>query len=152
MSPEQTRLLRKQVNPDYLKRPTADPGTPFNSVLSREYYPQFHTKDKQYGTDMEEFLKDFSKAADNKNSPKEDDRISPPDYNDPASRTKFTEEFYKKYPGVGHGRGDTPLRVNETPYGASDTSKNISTKAASKLGLDPALFYNVSSFASQAIA
>ena len=141
LSKEQLGVLRKQVNPDYLKRQTADPGTPFNSVLSREYYPSFKKGDKSYGTDMDGYLKDFSTPPAKPETKEKSDTIPLPNYEDAKSRGKYAEDFYKKYPGIDHGRGDTPLRVNETPEGGSDTSKNLATKTAAKFGLDPALLY-----------
>lgn len=69
------------------------------------------------------------------------DRIPLPDYNDPASRDKYAKEFHKKYGGLTSGLGDTPLRINEKAFWASDTGKNLSLKAASQLKLDPALLY-----------
>lgn len=69
--------------------------------------------------------------------------IPRPDYNNPASRTAFLQNWQKKY-GSLEGRGDTVLKVNETPRGASDTAKNITTKIAKQYGLDPALLYSSS--------
>lgn len=64
MSPEQTRVMRKQLDPGYLKRQSADPGTPFNSGMSRSYYPEFKKGDKNYGTDAESYMKDFAARPD----------------------------------------------------------------------------------------
>lgn len=156
LSKEQLGVLRKQVNPDYLKRPTADPGTPFNSILSREYYPQFHKGDKKYGTDMEGYLKDFSKppekegpklsekTSDSKEENKGADRtgtIPLPNYQDEKSRLDYAQKITDKHGPLMHGRGDTFLRVNEIPWAGTDTAKNISTKAAKSVGIDPALLY-----------
>jgi hypothetical protein len=74
--------------------------------------------------------------------PAKTDRIPLPDYKDPESRKKYAQEFHKKYGDLTEGRGDTPLRINEKPYKGSDTAKNLSTAAAKKVGLDPALFYS----------
>lgn len=70
--------------------------------------------------------------------------IPKPDYNDPASRLKYAQQFTKKYGPLMEGRGDTPLRINETMDEASDTAKNLTIKAAKPLGLDPALLYSSS--------
>lgn len=82
-------------------------------------------------------------APNNPNAPVVPARIPLPNYSDTKSRGTYAENFYKQYPGVGHGRGDTPLRVNEIPGTASDTltAKQMSINAAKKLGIDPALLY-----------
>lgn len=79
-----------------------------------------------------------------KTTPTPEDKIPAPDYNDPKSRLKYAESFVKKHGPLMQGRGDTPLRVNEIPRGGSDTAKNISTKVASKFGLDPETLYSSS--------
>lgn len=70
--------------------------------------------------------------------------IPKPDYNDPSSRLKYAQAFTKKYGNLMEGRGDTPLRINETMDEATDSAKNLSVKAAKPLGLDPALLYSSS--------
>ena len=161
MSPEQTRILRKQLSSDYVKRETSEPGTPLNSGMSRQYYPEFKKGDKNYGTDVESYMKDFStlpvsdstgktkevvKEDPKKEGPEklkdgEGDRIPLPNYNDTASRVNYLKNWSKKY-GDLEGRGDTVLKVNEVPRGGSDTMKNISVKAAKEYGIDPALLYS----------
>lgn len=69
--------------------------------------------------------------------------IPAPNYNDPASRANFLKQWTGKY-GNLEGRGDTVLKVNEVPRTGSDTAKNISKKAASQYGIDPALLYTSS--------
>lgn len=70
-------------------------------------------------------------------------KIPLPDYKDPESRKKYAAAFRQKYgPTSLRGLGDIPLRVNEKPEWASDTSKNLAVKEATRLGLDPALFYS----------
>lgn len=152
MSPEQTRVLRTQLNPDYIKKEVAEPGTSLNSAMSRQYYPEFKKGDKKYGTDAEGYMKDFStnRTSDSNVESKEkegtkkgggDDRIPLPNYNDTTSRSNYLKQWTKKY-GDLEGRGDTVLKVNEVPRGGSDTAKNISTKVAKKYGLDPSLLYS----------
>lgn len=158
MSPEQTRILRNQLASNYLQRQVPDPGTPFNSGMSRAYYPEFKKGGKSYGTDAEGYMKDFSTPApidstgktkepvkeninDDTLAPKDNDRIPLPNYNDTTSRGNYLKKWVKKY-GDLEGRGDTVLKVNEVPRGGSDTAKNIATKAAKKYGLDPALLYS----------
>jgi hypothetical protein len=68
--------------------------------------------------------------------------IPKPNYDDPQSRLNYAAAFTKKYGPLMQGRGDTPLRINETPDSGSDTAKNLAAKAASKYGLDPALLYS----------
>lgn len=69
-------------------------------------------------------------------------RIPLPDYNDPKSRGAFAQSFYNQYPQVGHGAGDTPLRINEKPEYGEDTPKNMAIAASKKLGLSPAIVYS----------
>lgn len=64
-----------------------------------------------------------------------------PDFNNQASRSNYLSQWGKKY-GDLEGRGDTVLKVNEVPRGASDTAKNLVTKSAQEYGLDPALLYS----------
>jgi len=67
-----------------------------------------------------------------------------PNYADPKSRGQFTQNYYNQYPKIGHGNGDTPLRVNEIPETDFDTEtpKQMATEAGKKLGIDPALLYS----------
>lgn len=154
MSPEQTRVLRKQLGPNYLQRDSSDTGTALNSSMSRSYYPEFKKGDKNYGTDAESYMKDYatlpvtdstaksnvpSKEGPKKEDPK-DDVIPYPDYNDQKSRDGYLKKWAAKH-GDLEGGGDTVLKMNEIPRGGSDTMKNISVKAAKEYGIDPALLY-----------
>lgn len=67
--------------------------------------------------------------------------IPQPNYNDPVSRANYLKQWTGLY-GNLEGRGDTVLKVNDVPRAGSGTAKNISTKAASQYGLDPALLYS----------
>lgn len=140
MSPEQTRVLRKQMNSKYLERSNSDSTSQFNSSLSRQYYPSFKSGDKDYGTDIEEYMKDFSTPKGEKERGK--DKIPLPDYNDSTSRLKYAQKFKQKYGPLMEGRGDTVLKVNEVPRGASDTAKNVSINSAKQYGLDPSILYS----------
>lgn len=136
--------------------------------LSKSYYPQFKVGGQDFGTNLEEYAKyksglapvnanatiDTAKAAGPApNSapppinvapigvPVSDGGLIPkPDYNDQASRNNYLKNWTAKY-GNLEGRGDTILKVNEIPRTGNDTAKNISQKAASKFGIDPALLY-----------
>lgn len=66
--------------------------------------------------------------------------IPKPDYNNPQSRLQYAQQFAKKY-GI-QNRGDTPLRINETPDEGTDSAKNLTIKAAKPLGLDPTVLYS----------
>lgn len=68
--------------------------------------------------------------------------IPKPDYTNPASRMQYAKQFSKKYGPLMEGRGDTPLRINEKPDEGTDTAKNLITKAAQPLGIDPTLLYS----------
>lgn len=151
MPQEQTRMLRKQLNPDYLKRDIPE-GSAFGSAMSRMYYPEFKKGDKNYGTDAEAYFKDFSTITDKgkeggekkesvKSEKANDDIIPHPDYNDPKSRSTYLQKWAEKH-GNLEGRGDTVLKVNETPRGASSSIKNVTTNAAKEYGIDPALLYS----------
>jgi hypothetical protein len=145
MSPEQTRVLRKQLNPEYVNKPVPE-GSSMGSALSRMYYPEFKKGDKNYGTDAEAYFKDFatpSKERDKStDKPKEkDDTIPKPNYDDPKSRNEYLKNWAKKH-GDLEGRGDTVLKVNEIPRTGTESIKSISIKAAKEYGLDPALLYS----------
>ena len=142
MSPEQTRVMRKQFNDAFVSRAIARQGLPFDSTLSRQYYPTFKKGDKDYGTDAEAYMKDFATIpAKGGGGSGKDDSIPKPDYKNQASRNAFLQKWQKKY-GDLQGRGDTVLKVNEIPRGGSSSAKDISVKAASKYGIDPALLYS----------
>lgn len=155
LSKEQLGVLRKQVNPDYLKRPTAEPGTPFNSVLSREYYPQFKKGDKSYGTDMEGYLKDFStpskksaepQLADEKTGRTQDqpdskasDIVERPTDNNPKNIQGYRNKLYHKYGKGSEDVVDMPEFVSVKPSAGSDTMGNMSKTVGAKLGIRPSL-------------
>lgn len=137
--------------------------------LSKSFYPQFKVGSKDFGTDIEGYTSfkaglapinegetiDPAKAAGPAPAtvpapikvapvpaPSEEANIIPkPDYNDQASRNIYLKNWAAKY-GDLKGRGDTVLKVNEVPRAGSDTIRNISVKAASKYGIDPALLYS----------
>lgn len=148
--------LRQGFSPNFLNVDTANVG--------KLYYPHLGS----YGTDIENYYNSkFNPAAAkpvvapaaaapiagttgapaiDKPSiaplpPAPPGAIARPDYNDPASRLKFAQNWTAKYGPLMASRGDTPLRVNEIPRFGSDTSKNLSEKAYGALGIDPALGY-----------
>lgn len=84
---------------------------------------------------------DLPETGGDKDKPKTPERIPLPDYKDPESRKKYAQEFHKKYGELTSGLGDTPLRINEKAFWASDTGKNLSTKTAAQYKMDPALLY-----------
>jgi hypothetical protein len=63
-----------------------------------------------------------------------------PDYNSPTSRFNYLRQWAKRY-GDLQGRGDTILKINETPRGGSDTSGNLAIKIGNQFGIDPALLH-----------
>lgn len=70
-----------------------------------------------------------------------DGAIPLPDYTNPETRLNYAEAFTEKYGPLMAKRGDTPLRINEKPAWATDTSINLAKKSAAPLGIDPVLFY-----------
>jgi hypothetical protein len=151
LSKEQLSVLRKQVNPDYLKRPTAEPGTPFNSVLSREYYPQFSKGEKSYGTDMEGYLKDFStveksKPVDKKQEVVPEKQVEKNDPSKPVSDVHRKEELkarYKDNPYLSdQARYNWGSKLsNEFPLTGGKV-KDAVQEAAKFNGVDSALLYS----------
>lgn len=137
--------LRQGMNPNFLN---ADTGN-----IGKLYYP----KEGSYGTDLETYYNSkFNPSAVNAapvpivptaaatadTSMPTSGAIPKPDYSNPDSRLKYAQQIVKKYGPIMKGYGDTFLRVNETPRYGSASAKDISTAAASKLGLDPALLYS----------
>jgi len=148
--------IRQGLAPAYLNADT--------SKVGKLYYPQV----AGYGTDLENYYNaKFKPVAGattsvppNVNTPaavatgapaaKAATSVPPgaiprPDYQNPGSRLQYAKAWTQKYGPLMQGRGDTPLRVNEVPEGTDDdqlTAKEMSEKAASKLGLDPALLYS----------
>lgn len=144
--------LRQGMNSNFLN---AD----INNV-GKLYYPQ----EGSYGTDLENYYNSkFNPSAAKPpagatvpaaapstttlTGTMKSDALAPsggiprPDYNDPASRLNYAKQIVQKYGPLMSGRGDTFLRVNEIPKGGTETAKNLSVKAFSKLGIDPALGY-----------
>lgn len=137
LNEEQLKAARTGMQPNFLNE----------TNLYKSYYPQFKVGSQDFGTDIEGYSKFKGSNNQTTNSQPITEPTRPqgalplPDYNDPKSRLQFAQNFAKKYP-VGPNRGDTPLRINEVPYGGIDTAKDSTIKAASKLGLDPALLYS----------
>jgi len=146
--------IRQGLSPNFINADTTNIG--------KLYYPQMST----HGTDLEGYYNSkfnptavqspaepsptaqpaatspvaVSPSATSSNTPS--GAIPLPNYNDPTSRLNYANSFRQKYgKEVLKGYGDIPLRVNEKPEYASDTSKNLAIKEAKKLGLDPALLY-----------
>lgn len=132
LSKEQLSMLRKQVNPDYLKRPTAEPGSPFNSVLSREYYPQFKKGDKSYGTDMEGYLKDFSTL------PSKDKRTDSELLNKDQLKVKYKDNPYLS----DQGRYNWGSKLNNEFPLTGGKVKDAVMDAAKFNNVDSALLYS----------
>jgi len=140
------KVLRQQMSPEYLQRQTADVGSPFNTALSREYYPTFSKGDKEYGTDMEGYVKDAFTTE----SPKKGEGLIPlPDFKSEKSRGQFATAYRKKYGNIfedvpiqiQYAIGDIPLNVNKVPRGAKSTSKEVVQKYGKEYDIDPALLY-----------
>lgn len=81
------------------------------------------------------------KSESSKDAPSKSEYIPKPNYDDPKSRSQYLNNWAKKY-GDLQGRGDTVLKVNEVPRGASGTAKQVSTKIAKQYGLNPSLLYS----------
>lgn len=116
MSASDASYIKSGMSHDYI-------GNPYNIR-----YPLSST----HGTNLEGHL-DTTKPS---------STIPVPDYNNSDSRLNYAKQFTAKYGPLMHGRGDTPLRINEKPDSGSDTAKNMATQVASKYGLDPATLYS----------
>src|ERR1700734_714529 len=125
------------INSDQLTEARAGMSPNFlnETDLAKSKYPEFKVGSENFGTDIEKYA--------NSKTPGSANVIPQPDYTDQSSRNKFLQSWQKQY-GDLEGRGDTVLRVNDTPRGGSDTMKNISTKIGSQYGIDPALLYSSS--------
>lgn len=160
------------INADQLNKVRAGMSPSFTNEtdLSKSYYPQFKIGGQDFGTDIEGYSKSklgIAPTVEKAPSPAESvseisnavksipintstvtennpihDATPLPDFGNSKSRLQYVGTLLKKYGPVMQGRGDTPLNVNEIPRGGHDTAKNISTKAASKYGIDPALLYS----------
>lgn len=148
LNADQLKAVRAGMSPNFINQ-----SDPYKS-----YYPQFKAGNQDFGTDIEGYAKFKSggtvptPVATNNTPipPVATKEIHPantiplPDFNDPKSRLNYAKEFTKQGGPLLKGYGDTPLNVNAIPDAGSDTSKNISIKAAGKFGLDPALLYSSS--------
>jgi hypothetical protein len=162
LNADQLNAARTGMSPNFINE----------TDLSKSKYPEFKVGSQDFGTDIEGYAAskagiaptgseiDTSKgvapapesvaapiniapvAAPNPPTATRDKSLIPlPDYSDQSSRNKFLQNWQKEY-GSLEGRGDTVLRMNEIPKGASDTAKNITTKYANQYGIDPALLYS----------
>lgn len=156
----QLEHLRAGLPEGYLKRPVSEVNGQINAATSKLYYPA----GKAYGTDIENY--DATLGQSNAPAPAAQPAtksavvgepstvatpgdgaanvpggLPKPNYKDATSRLQYAQSWAKKYGPLMQGRGDTPLRVNDTPQFGAHTSKEMSSTAASKLGLDPALLY-----------
>lgn len=156
--------LRSGLSPAYLDRPTSEVNGEINAATSKLYYPA----GKTYGTDIENYDAALGKSNAPPPAASPATQSAPPaptppvatappisgegaanvpgglpkpNYKDATSRLQYAQSWAKKYGPLMQGRGDTPLRVNDTPQFGSHTSKEMSSMAASKVGLDPALLY-----------
>lgn len=68
-------------------------------------------------------------------------RIPLPDYKNPESRLNYIKQFGGKYGDFVHGRGDSIVRVNESPAWGSKSAKELATMYGKGAGIDPRLFY-----------
>lgn len=136
-TPEQTKILRSQVNPKYFERPISEPGQPFNSALSREYYPQFKKGDKQYGTDIEGFLKDYYHPDNNKPPAKK------ADIQQQEVESRKLKEKYKDNPYLSEqGRYNWGSKLNKDFPLTGGNVKEAVLNAAKLNKVDPALLYS----------
>lgn len=153
LNADQLKEIRSGMSPNFINT---------NDVY-KSYYPQFKSGSQDYGTNIEDYAKQKFGGSQPTSDPTANTSIAPPisatappdsgtpippgsiprpNYDDPTSRLKYAQDWTKKYGPLMQGRGDTPLRINEVPEAGTDTSKNLATKAASKLGIDPALLYS----------
>lgn len=122
MNPEQLKHLQNSLTPAY------------KNNASNINYPV----SGQHGHDLEKIVAPQGGIPPPGTIPK-------PDYTNPSSRMSYAKQFTARYGNLMQGRGDTPLRVNESPdadAGTTTTAKEMSTNAAKKLGLDPATLYS----------
>lgn len=159
LNSDQLNAARTGMSPDFINE----------TDLAKSKYPEFKVGSQNFGTNIEGYAGfkaglapvnpgstiDTAKAAGPapanvaapinaaSATPAESDvgLIPKPDYNDQASRNNYLKSWAAKY-GDLKGRGDTVLKVNEVPRAGSDSIRNISVKAASKYGIDPALLYS----------
>lgn len=142
-TPEQTKVLRSQVNPKYFERPISEPGQPFNSALSREYYPQFKKGDKQYGTDIEGFLKDYYHPDNNKPPEKATSNTDGKTGSPPEVDSAKLKEKYKDNPYLSEqGRYNWGSKLSKDFPLTGDNVKEAVLNAAKLNNVDPALLYS----------
>lgn len=156
----QLEHLRSGLSPAYLERPTSDVNGEINAATSKLYYPA----GKAYGTDIENYDAVPGQSGTPPAAPQLAGNAPPssatppaitgngsinvpggipkPDYKDATSRLQYAQSWKQKYGPLMQERGDTPLRVNDTPQFGKSTSKEMSSMAATKLGIDPALLYS----------
>lgn len=146
LNPDQLNMARTGMSPNFINQ--TDPY--------KSYYPQFKVGGQDFGTDVEGYAKfkagDAQPASASPTQPVQQQAVAQPasqpagaiplpNYDDPKSRIRYLQTAKQKYGNILQGRGDALIHVNETPEGGVDTAKDSATKAATKLGLDPALLY-----------
>src|ERR1700743_378741 len=144
------------LNADQLKAARAGMSPNFLNTTNvyKSYYPQFKSGSQDFGTSIEDYAKFKSGqpiAATDPNpsnsslsaTPPMTGTIPKPNYDDPESRLQYAHNIVKQYGPLLQGRGDTFLKVNETPDTGVDnqTPRQFTEEAAKKVGIDPVLLY-----------
>lgn len=161
LTPDQLKYARAGLSPNFINSEIPEANGQFNAATSKLYYPQYSKGGVKYGTDIEGYANSLNGTPHAVNNVPEESAPTPvsptvtgpnepikgtipkPDYNNPQSRLNYAHEIVKQYGPLMQGRGDTFLKVNEVPETGTDTEtpKQMTDTAASKLGIDPALLY-----------
>jgi len=164
---DQLKQLRAGMSPNYLNAVVPDPNGQFTPETAKLYYPQFKVGARDFGTNIEDYIKmKGGKVPDTTGQSGTSQHVQPPpavsqpvmqnntssvtappgtiprpNYSDPQSRFNYLKKLGTKYGDFLHGRGDTPLHVNDIPDTDNQSVRDSSIQAAKPLGLDPALLY-----------
>lgn len=145
LGPEQLKYLRQGLPDTYLNKPIPDANGQFNAATAKLYYPQKSVGDKVYGTDIESYVNDKggqSVAQPAAPAPTPTPPPSEPVLSQPIANQKQRNLLYKKYGKGSEDIVDMPEYANFKPQDASDTLKNVTTKAATKIGIKPSLLFS----------
>jgi hypothetical protein len=131
LNADQLNAARTGMSPNFINQ----------TDLSKSFYPQFKVGSKDFGTDIEGY-NDFKTGGGT--APTDKPVPVPQKWDDSKQVQNYRNALYHKYGKGSEDIVDMPEYVNLQPQDASDTLKNLTVKAASKLGIKPEVLFSSS--------
>lgn len=136
---DKLKYIRQGLPESYLSKPIGDINGKLTPETSKLYYPQVD----KYGTDIEGYYN----AKTGKPLPTSSSGNIvpiPKTWEDSKQVQNYRNALYHKYGKGSEDIVDMPEYTNLQPQDATDTLKNLSVKAASKLGIKPEILFSSS--------